>query len=261
MIDIHCHILPGLDDGAADRDEALNMCRLAVEDGIKTIVATPHQLDGLYDVTVPQINEAVTDLRQLLRQHNIPLEILPGGEVCVNPQLPDFFKEKQIMAIAGDTPYLLLEMPHEVIPRGLKDFLFNLQLQGIKPIISHPERNFEVQNDLTIMSEVVAMGNVLQVTSGSFTGVFGEKAEECVFKLLERKLVHVVASDAHSSERRLPVLSKARKIIADELGDDEAEEFFSTRPQQIVHGEDVYLPEPKTKRFGSRWKRILRGKK
>lgn len=243
MIDLHAHILPGLDDGAADWDEALRMCRLALEDNTTLVVATAHMFRGMFDVTRSQILESVSCLRQRLHKEGIPLAVEPGAEVHIEMDLGGELRGGRLMTVADRGKYLLVELPQHVLPHGLSEFLFSLQLAGVTPIIAHPEKNLELQRDATLAVEFAKAGNLLQVTAASVTGEAGERAEVCAHELLQRRLAHLVASDAHSSESRRPGLTRARSVLEQLLPSEEIKGIFERRPERILAGEYVDLPE------------------
>jgi len=248
MVDLHTHILPGLDDGPADATEALAMCRAAVDDGTTTVVATPHMAGGLYNVTREAVLDGVRCLRARLEAEDVPLLVEPGADIHITPDLPDLLREGRLVTV-GDRPvgsgaYVMLELPHTVIPQGVLEVLFAVQVMGVTPLISHPERNFEVQNDPEVMRPWVAAGTVLQLTAASVVGDFGRRARRCAHYLLRSRLAHVVASDAHSAARRPPGLSRARAVVASLLSAEETEAMFVRRPPRILAGDDLDLPEP-----------------
>lgn len=259
MIDLHIHVLPGLDDGPGDISESVGICRAAWEDGAVTLVATPHMLDGLYNVEREAVLEGVDLLRRRLAEEGLPLEILPGADVRVDPNLPDLLRAGRLLTL-GDRPlnprgplaYLLLELPAAVVPQGFPDFLFEVQMAGAVPVISHPERNIEVQTHPEVVGRWVEAGAVVQVTAGSILGRFGRRARRCVEHLLRGRLAHVVASDAHGLFTRPPGLTRARAEVARLLSPEEAEAMFFTRPAAILAGEPLELPEPILSGIGRR---------
>ncbi len=264
MIDLHCHILPGLDDGASDLEEALEMCRIASSDGIRTIVATPHMLNGMFAVDTGAVHRGVADLREALKGEGIPIEILPGADVHLDLSLPERAAEGEVVTVAGRGRHLLLELPQDIVPREVGEVIFRLQLKGITPIITHPERNVEIQQHPGLLNRLIEQGSLTQITAGSLTGAFGSRVRECALKLLHARAVHVVATDAHNTGRRSPRLSEARRVVEEELGPEEAEIIFDDRPGKILEGIHVDPPEPiaghcRPKKKGAKgfWRRIF----
>jgi len=245
MIDLHCHILPGLDDGAANLEESLRMCSMAAEDGIKTIVATPHTLDGVYMNELTGIRQAVSDLNRHLIQNHIPVEILPGADVHVNINLLELLKEGKATTVNDNRRYLMLEFPHRSVPPKVQNLIFELNLHGIIPILTHPERNMVLQHDLDLVHELVLQGVLVQITALSLLGEFGSGAERCSRDLLKRNLVHIIATDAHSPESRPPLLSPALEAATRLIGETSALALVTSHPSAIIQGRDLPdLPEP-----------------
>ncbi len=245
MIDLHAHILPGLDDGPKKMDDTLELCRIAVEDGIHTIVATPHMFNELYSNTREGVLKSVDELRKRLLREDIPLEILPGADTHITSDLPHLIAEGKILTVGDGGRYLLLELPSNLVPQGVEKLLFSLRLRGITAIITHPERNGEIQSNPETLESILKGGHLAQITASSFTGKFGEEAEKCAEILLNAGLCHVVASDCHSGYRP-PVLSEAREIVESLVGKKETRAIFYQNPRRILAGKDIGTTEPAT---------------
>jgi protein-tyrosine phosphatase len=245
LIDLHCHILPGLDDGSNSAEESLAMARLALQDGIHTLVATPHTLDGLYDVTLTEITDGVASFQQLLRTESLDLRVCMGSDVHLSPGMVDRIKKGHVGTINNTGKYLLLELPPQTIPSGVKEEIFAMKVQGITPIITHPERHPAIMRDMTLLYDFIAMGALSQITAMSLTGEFGEAVRRCAQELLKHRLVHVIASDAHSADSRPPLLSRAVSEAAELTGSEWlAMSLASDIPAKILAGEPVDIPEP-----------------
>ena len=251
MIDLHCHILPGLDDGPPAMEMALEMCRIAVDDGIRTIVATPHMLNGVYAIPPALVHKSIEEISRILEKESIPLRVLPGADIHVDNSLIECLDNGELLTVADRGRHLLLEFPQDTVPREVKDLLFQLQLKGLTPIITHPERNVEIQQNVDLLKEFIQMGNLTQITAGSLVGTFGSRIKEFTQKLLEYRMVHLVATDAHNADRRPPLLSEARKIVEDCLGPEEADLIFLKRPAMIIQGTHVEPPEPLIEQYES----------
>jgi len=243
VIDLHTHILPGLDDGAGDMAQAVAMCRLAANDGTTTMVATPHMFDGVYNVDREQILHGVQRLAEALAQEGIKLQLLPGADVYAHAGLVDLLRSGKAMTVADGDKYLMVELSRDVLPPQTEEMLFSVQLMGITPILTHPERHPEIQKSISVLARLVRTGNLVQVTAASLTGRFGRRAEKCGWALMEKRLAHLVASDAHSLESRPPGLSQARREVQRLLGHEEAERIFEEFPRSIVAGKPVHPPE------------------
>lgn len=246
MIDLHCHILPGLDDGARTLEESLSMTRRAVADGIQTIVATPHTLDGVHVNPVHKVSASVTRLREILAAHHMEIRLMQGADIHLCPRIMERIQKGDAGTINNTMKYILLELPVQIIPPGVKEEIFSLKMNGITPIITHPERHPAVHRDIRILYELVRMGALSQITAMSITGEFGEEVMHCAEMLLRHRLVHVIASDAHSPDSRPPVLSAAVDAAAEILGSyEEAEGLVSDIPEAIVRGDSLDIPEPR----------------
>ncbi len=247
MIDIHNHILPCLDDGADSPAVSLRMARIAVSDGIRVIVATPH-INGLYSVDPENILYEVDRLNLLLRQEDVPLKVLPGADIHVDSRLVDAVKNGEVMTVNNNRRYIMLELPDYGIPRHMSDFLWEMRMNGITPVLTHPERNAAIQDDINILQGFIMQGALSQITAMSLTGEFGRKPKRCAVALLKHDLAHVIATDAHSTRRRPPVLSRALRVAGDIVGDDQALRMVTEIPENIINGADVGVPEPRSRK-------------
>ena len=235
MIDLHCHILPGLDDGSPDLATSLAMARIALDDGIETIVATPHWLVDI-GPTPAQIRTAAQQLQTALVDHNIPLTVLPGAEVRADPELPAMVRRDEVMTLADDGRYLLLEPPFIGIPNYLEQLCFELQIAGITPILAHPERAEVAQREPELYERLVARGCLIQVNAPSLHGDYGRTIAEIAADLIRRGLAHIVASDAHNATSRPPVLSDARQAVVQAAGEAAFRQMTELVPSRIIAG-------------------------
>ncbi|MQL52243.1 phosphotransferase [Desulfofundulus thermobenzoicus] len=249
MIDLHTHILPGMDDGAPEEGEALSMACLAVEDGISHLVATPHVVEGRFCPTRGGILQAVARLNELLVQYDLSLKVLPGAEYRLEPDLPDRLARGELLALNDGGRYLLVELPAAFVPPYTERVLYELQLRGITPIIAHPERNAAFCRRPALLQALVSRGVLAQVTAGSLTGMFGREAAGKAFYFLERGLAHFVASDAHSSTGRPPVISPALKEVECRLGD-EAARWLAENSRRVLEGRGIAVEDVPERRPG-----------
>lgn len=248
MLDLHCHMLPGIDDGAVDLDMALRMATMAAGDGVRTIACTPHIYPGLYDNTAAGIRVAIGALQGELDQRSIPLRLVEGADVHLAPELPARLREGRVPTLAGSR-YLLLEPPHHVAPPRLEESAFQLMLAGYVPVITHPERLSWIEDHYALFAVLVRGGSWMQVTAGSLTGRFGRRPRYWAERMLDEGLVHILATDAHDPEHRPPLLAEGREAAAARLGAEEARHLVETRPAGIVAnmapGDLPALPEVK----------------
>ncbi len=249
MIDIHNHILPCLDDGSNSPEKSLKMAKIAVDDGIRVVVATPHSNNGVYQLSREKIFEEVKLLNQLLRNKGVPLKVLPGADIHIDFNLIEDIKTGKVMTVNNNQRYIMLELPDYGVPQHLSDFLWEMKLNGITPVFTHPERNAAIQDDINILHGFIMQGALSQITAMSLTGEFGKAPRKCAESLLKYNLAHVIATDAHSVRRRPPVLSKALKVAGEIVGDDYALRMVTEIPDRIIKGSQVSLPEPKSRKL------------
>jgi protein-tyrosine phosphatase len=233
MYDLHCHLLPSIDDGPSTLEAALEMARMAVADGITTIACTPHIYPGVYENTAPCIRQAIAEFERELANHGIDLTLVGGADVHLAPNLADGIREGRIPTIAGSR-YLLLEPPHHVEPPRFEESVFALITQGIVPVITHPERLSWVDDSFDTFARLVDCGAWLQVTAGSLTGRFGSRARNMAERFVGEGLCMILATDAHHPRRRPPFLLEAYEAAAVLVGRMEAEYMVRTRPAGIV---------------------------
>ena len=263
MLDLHCHMLPGIDDGAVDLDMALEMARLSVADGVHTLACTPHIYPGLYENTASGIADAVARLQAELDAREIPLRLLVGADVHLEPGLAESIRLGRIPTIAGSR-YLLLEPPHHVAPPRFEESVFELMTAGYVPVITHPERLTWIEDHYAMFKRLVERGAWMQLTAASVAGRFGRRPLYWSERMLDECCVHILATDAHHPRRRPPILSQGRDAAAKRVGDAEAIHMVSTRPQGIVDdvAPDVLpaLAQPlqaAPQNAGSFWKRLI----
>lgn len=207
MLDIHTHILPGIDDGAASMDEALAMARMAVADGTTAMIATPHTCDGVYDTTKSDVLEGCRKLNFHIRRENIPLVIFPGQEVRLTPELLENINGKKVLTL-NFSKYILVELSMNVIPNFLPDLISSICARALIPVIAHPERNPVLMADMDLVKNLHYQGAVFQLTAGSFTGMFGRGIKKSAKRLTHMGMVHFMGSDTHSVKQRSPLMSK-----------------------------------------------------
>lgn len=236
-VDIHCHCLPGFDDGPGTVDEAIALCEALVKDGITTAIATPHQL-GRYDRTnsTERVRESVEELTAELKDREIPLEVFPGGDVRVDERLPELVQMGKIGTAADAGRHILLELPHDIFVDALPT-IDELRKQGVQTILTHPERHLYLRQHAAWVQECVRHGAVLQITAGSILGEFGQRAHEQAWQLLRSGLVAIVASDAHDVVRRPPRMSEAIALLGSKIGYTATRVLAIQNPVRVFNGE------------------------
>jgi protein-tyrosine phosphatase len=240
MIDIHAHILPSIDDGPETIEESIELCKIAANDGIKKIVATPHSKDGVYEAKSDKILETVDVLNLKLKENQIDIEILPGSETHIHEGLVESVESGMVLTINNSGKFILFELPFVFIPPGTEKFVFNLKADGIVPIIAHAERISAFQKNPELVGQLVKVGALVQVNALALTGRAGPIEKECVELLLKNRWVHFIASDVHSLAGRPPILSKAVGNAAGIVGEEEAKTLVCHNPEQIINGLDIY---------------------
>ena len=241
MYDIHSHALPGIDDGPMDWDTAVNMVRQAVKDGIKGITLTPHIKPGYFEPKKEQISQLADDLKSLVQTE--PVELYLGSEITLFPETVLGILSGLYLTINSGR-YVLIELPESFSPSNVQDLIFTLTSKEMIPVIAHPERNPRVRSDLNLFSDLVRMGAVGQIDAGSITGYFGADVRKTASEMLSRRLVHIMATDAHSDTIRAPLLSAGVKEVGRLWGRRLASQMVNDLPMRIIRNELFYLPEP-----------------
>ncbi|HQR39292.1 MAG TPA: phosphotransferase [Blastocatellia bacterium] len=243
MVDLHAHIIPGLDDGAKTLEDSVDMCRQAAADGTEIMVATPHRFDGVH--ANPPVEELRSRLDEVQQAVGDSIRLVLGCELHFTHQIVEQLCESREAIPINGGPYVLVEFPPFAIPAGCENAIYGMMSAGFKPVIAHPERNHEVQERPDRYYNLAELGLLGQIDAGSLLGKFGRPAEQTARLLLECNLGHAVSSDTHSPRRRRPGLSAAREHVRTLVGDETATALFDTNPRAIVHGQPVpHRPEP-----------------
>jgi protein-tyrosine phosphatase len=258
MIDTHCHLLPDIDDGPRSEAETYEMCRLAQDDGITTIVATPHSFDGQFLTKPEKVRTLTRKLSLHLKSTGIHLEIMPGMEVRVGADLLQHLDRDEILPL-NNGKYLLVEFHNSDLPAGCEHFFQKLLGSGYKAVIAHPEKNIAIQSSPEFVYKLLGLFApweiLVQVTADSLTGAAGVRSQKCAETLLKHNLVHLIASDAHSVAERFPCLSEAVKRAADLVGEENAARMVQDIPLAALTGAD--FPEEWSPDNPKRWWRLF----
>ena len=238
MIDLHCHLFPGIDDGPATLAESLAMARFAVAEGIARSIVTPHLHVGRWDNDRARIEAAASAYRFALAEAGIGLEIGFAAEVRASYDVLPLIEEDRVpfLGALGGRRVMLLEFPHGQVPVGSDKLVDWLLAHGVQPLIAHPERNKDLMRDPDRLGAFTAAGCLVQVTADALDGGFGERSRECAVEFLERGWVDVIASDAHDCEARPPRLSRGLAVARSVVGDAAAQEMVLGLPSRIVGG-------------------------
>ncbi len=251
MIDLHCHILPDVDDGAKSWDESLAMARLAVSEGITHILATPHHRNRNWINPRPLVLDLVKELQSRLDEEEIPLTIFPGQEVRLHGDIMDSIANNDICFVDELNQYVLIEFPTPEVPHYTERLFYELQTAGITPIIVHPERNHAILKEPNLLYDFASRGVLSQVTAASYTGKFGKEIEKMSQQLIEHNFAHFIASDAHNTTNRLFHMKEAMAKLEKEFGAEKVQQF-DQMTRDLINGDAIFTPEAvpiKEKRF------------
>lgn len=245
MIDVHAHILPGIDDGARDYETAVVMAQTALDSGVTDIIATPHanQRSRYENYVSEDLDNRMTILRAALRHADIPVTLHSGMEVFGTPDVPELLQKGMIRTLAGSR-YLLVEFGFREDPFFMEDLLHRIRAEGVEPVVAHPERYHALQEMPEILFNWAADGYALQINKGSLTGRFGHSARRTAYMMLEQDLASVIASDAHGADRRTTDLSQIQEYITMEFSHRFAERLLEDNPRRILRDQPLLMGEP-----------------
>lgn len=237
LVDIHNHILPGLDDGPESLEKALLLAENAVANGITHVIATPHHLSTKYRNSSLKVKEAIASLYRELSQRNIHLKILPGQEIHLSVNVLEEL-ENDLLTLANSGKYLLIELPNSYIPTHTLEVIYKIQLKGYIPIIVHPERNIVLRKNKQLLYEYVCKGALIQITASSLLGLDGRSLKKCTKELIKHNLVHFISSDAHHYLKRPFLLKNAFEYVKKEFSESHLI-YFCENSSHIVYGNEI----------------------
>ena len=258
FVDIHCHMLPGIDDGAGDWHESLEMARMAVADGTRTVIVTPHQLGNFANNRGDEIRQLTQQLQEVLREYDVPLEVLPGADVRIEDGMLQKLASGEVLSLGDLGGHVLLELPHELY-FPLEGILDALSRQGLIGVLSHPERNRGILRDCEILGPLVDAGCLMQVTAGSLMGTFGPASQRLSEWMLAEGLVHFVATDAHGVRSRRPLMRRAFDRVAELTDEQAAVDLCSKHPGLVATNQRVPSGRRTAKKRGG-WKKMFSGR-
>ena len=244
MTDIHCHILPSVDDGAADMAEALEMARLAEQSGVETVVATPHcAIPGTerQNFISRELYDRFVAFRDAMAAEGIGLKLKAGAEIFCTEETPRLLREGKLLTLAS-SDYLLTEFYFDMPGVYMSHMLACLAAEGVCPVVAHPERYEAVQQQPELVAEWAQMGYVLQVNKGSALGRFGRSAAQTAHHLLRQGLVHLIASDAHGADSRTPDMTEIRFFLEDYFSEEYARDLLEENPRRILENKPLLNP-------------------
>ncbi len=238
LVDIHCHLLPGIDDGAADLEASLAMAVMSVSQGVETIVLTPHQLGAFDHNRGDDIRRRTTELQSEINARGIPLKILPGADVRIEDSMMARLLEGDVLTLGDHGKHVLLELPHELY-FPLEPVLDALHRHGMVGILSHPERNGGLLARQDLIAPLVDYGCLMQVTSGSLVGGFGPDSQAMAERMVKQGLVHFLSTDGHSPKRRRPRLGEGLAAATRLVGEEAAQAWCADNPRAVAEGREV----------------------
>jgi protein-tyrosine phosphatase len=245
MIDIHTHILPGIDEGSETMEDSIQMIKQAIDAGIKIICATPHVLNGPSLAFEEKINQAYQLLLSQVRKRKLMVKLILGSEIYLRQDISSL-NRFNFFSFNQSGKYILLELPVGLIPPGVDRLIYDLRLDDITPIIAHPERSIGEKNQIKEFEKFVHLGAMIQINAGSLLGHFGSTSRKMVNLLLRQNLAHFLASDAHDPySRSVATLAEGFKRISRLVGNTKAEELVWDNPSKMLQGEKLFGDEKK----------------
>ncbi len=241
LVDMHCHLVAGVDDGPRQLADAVAMCRISLEEGVGAIHGLAHQNDTYAEVTPEMIREGIARLNQELRQEELPLLVVPGAEVMVVPSMGECLERNQFLSIGDRKQYLFIEMPHGLYV-DLRDCIWTLGQHGLRPILAHPEQVPELLFEPRRAEELIELGCLFQVSSANVVQSSSARSARALRQWFRRKMVHVLGSDGHSPRRRPPLMREAYLAIAQWVGESEADRVCSIHGMSILQGLPLKTP-------------------
>lgn len=253
MVDLHCHILPDVDDGARNIEESLEMLRKSAAAGVEVVVATPHLIRGVYEMDSYTRLQMTAELQEAADQHDIRIQVKPGVEYYLSPQILEDLDRLEKFTINNNGRYLLVELPMQDIPLFTGNIFSTLKAKGITPVLAHPERNLRICQNPNILFDLIAKGCIPQINAGSILGYYGGESRKTALKLLTHGLANVIASDMHSPDSL--TMDQAVPVVEKLLGKERASRLFTETPRQILAGE-VFQQKEKPQQFETQKKRF-----
>ena len=240
MIDLHCHLLPGVDDGSKNMDISLKLANDAVRDGIDYALLTPHHMNGVYLNHKRAVIQQTQEFQMELDRHKIPFKVFPGQEVRINGDLLTALDQDDILFADESGRYLMLEFPDDDVPSYTSNMIYELMQRGIIPVIVHPERNTKIMKQPDILYDLLSRGCLSQITAGSYVGTFGHKVQKFSKQLIQTGQAYVFASDAHDLPNRKYEMTNAFAKLNREFGNDYVCRF-SENAKVIINGDSLRL--------------------
>jgi len=243
MIDIHCHIVPNIDDGAKSLEDALEMAKIAYSEGIRKIINTSHYHPDFKYKKGEELLKSIKEFNYILKSNNIDIEVCIGNELYYSEDIIEIIEQKEFYTL-NNSKYLLIEFPPMRFPKNIVDIIYEIKIRGYIPILAHVERYKEVQENVNLIYECINEGALIQVNASSIIGKNGKEAKQVSEILLDNNMIHFIATDAHSSQRRRPVIKETYKYVSNKYGSKSAEILFIENPSKVIKDEDINIKSP-----------------
>ena len=243
MIDIHCHIVPNIDDGAKSLEDALEMAKIAYSEGIRKIINTSHYHPDFKYKKGEELLKSIKEFNNILKLNNIDIEVCIGNELYYSEDIIEIIEQKEFYTL-NNSKYLLIEFPPMRFPKNIVDIIYEIKIRGYVPILAHVERYKEVQENVNLIYECINEGALIQVNASSIIGKNGKEAKQVSEILLDNNMIHFIATDAHSSQRRRPVIKETYNYVSNKYGVRNAEILFIENPSKVIKDEDINIKSP-----------------
>lgn len=243
MIDIHCHIVPNIDDGAKNLDDALEMAKIAYNEGIRQIINTSHYHPSFNYIKGKELLNRVKEFNNILKLNNIDIEIFIGNELYYSEDIIEIIEQKEFYSL-NNSRYLLIEFSPLNFPKNILDIIYEIKIRGYIPILAHVERYKAIHENINLIYECINEGALIQVNSSSIIGKNGNEIKKVSNILLDNNMIHFVATDAHSSIRRRPIVKETYNYIVKKYGEKRAQTLFIQNPSKVINNEELYIESP-----------------
>ena len=243
MIDIHCHIVPNIDDGAKNLDDALEMAKIAYNQGIRKIINTSHYHPNFSYIKGKELLSRVKEFNNILKLNNIDIEVFIGNELYYSEDIIEIIEQKEFYSL-NNSRYLLIEFSPLNFPKNILDIIYEIKIRGYIPILAHVERYKKVQENVNLIYECINEGALIQVNSSSIIGKNGNEIKKVSDILLYNNMIHFIATDAHSSTRRRPIIKETYNYVVKKYGEKKAQTLFIQNPSKVINNEEIYIESP-----------------